>query len=124
MSAEFEEIFDTYDQCRDFDVALANGVLTVDMADLGTYVINKQTPNQEIWFSSPLSVLTSAHDNEYLTRTRSASRSGPKRFKYDEDLHEWRSPTETYPLHELLRREISELLQTPVDFIKPSPEWY
>ena len=30
------------------------GVLTVKMgSDLGTYVINKQTPNKQIWLSSP-----------------------------------------------------------------------
>ncbi len=32
-----------------------SGVLTVKMGgDLGTYVINKQTPNKQIWLSSPV----------------------------------------------------------------------
>lgn len=31
------------------------GVLTVALGDLGTYVINKQTPNRQIWMSSPVS---------------------------------------------------------------------
>lgn len=31
-----------------------SGVLTVKLGgDLGTYVINKQTPNKQIWLSSP-----------------------------------------------------------------------
>jgi len=38
------------------------GVLTVDVKPHGTYVINKQPPNKQIWLSSPV--------------------SGPKRFDY------------------------------------------
>ncbi len=34
---------------------LQQGVLTLRLGDLGTYVINKQTPNRQIWMSSPLS---------------------------------------------------------------------
>jgi len=32
---------------------LQSGVLTVKLGDHGTYVINKQTPNKQIWLSSP-----------------------------------------------------------------------
>jgi hypothetical protein len=36
-------------------VPLADGVLTVSLGgDQGIYVINKQTPNKQIWLSSPL----------------------------------------------------------------------
>ena len=31
------------------------GVLTLNLPPHGTYVINKQPPNQQIWISSPLS---------------------------------------------------------------------
>ena len=31
------------------------GVLTISWPDKGTYVINKQPPNKQIWLSSPLS---------------------------------------------------------------------
>ena len=34
---------------------LQQGVLTVRLGELGTYVINKQTPNRQIWMSSPVS---------------------------------------------------------------------
>jgi len=37
------------------DVEFGQGVLTVRLGDRGTYVLNKQTPNQQIWMSSPLS---------------------------------------------------------------------
>lgn len=30
-----------------------SGVLTLRLADKGTYVINKQPPNKQIWLSSP-----------------------------------------------------------------------
>lgn len=32
-----------------------SGVMTVTVANKGTYVINKQPPNKQIWLSSPLS---------------------------------------------------------------------
>jgi frataxin len=38
------------------------GVLTIDIPKRGTYILNKQPPNKQIWLSSP--------------------HSGPKRFDY------------------------------------------
>mmetsp|Transcript_22269 Transcript_22269/g.56657 ORF Transcript_22269/g.56657 Transcript_22269/m.56657 type:complete len:202 (-) Transcript_22269:128-733(-) len=37
------------------DVEYGQGVLTVKLGRHGTYVINKQTPNRQIWLSSPVS---------------------------------------------------------------------
>ena len=34
---------------------MQQGVPTVRLGELGTYVINKQTPNRQIWMSSPIS---------------------------------------------------------------------
>jgi frataxin len=34
---------------------MQQGVLTVKLGSHGTYVINKQTPNRQIWMSSPVS---------------------------------------------------------------------
>ena len=48
------------------EVVLASGVLTFTFPPHGTWVINKQTPNRQLWWSSPL--------------------SGPKRFEYDNGL--------------------------------------
>jgi frataxin len=39
----------------DADVELSQGVLTLKLGDAGTYVINKQTPNRQLWMSSPVS---------------------------------------------------------------------
>lgn len=37
------------------DVEYTQGVLTLSLPSIGTYVINKQPPNKQIWLSSPLS---------------------------------------------------------------------
>mmetsp|Transcript_19226 Transcript_19226/g.53572 ORF Transcript_19226/g.53572 Transcript_19226/m.53572 type:complete len:212 (+) Transcript_19226:217-852(+) len=49
------------------EVVFASGVLTLTLPPHGTWVLNKQTPNQQIWWSSPL--------------------SGPRRYEYDGE--EW-----------------------------------
>ena len=51
------------------EVNYASGVLTIYLPPHGTYVINKQTPNQQIWWSSPI--------------------SGPRRYEYDEKMERW-----------------------------------
>jgi frataxin len=53
----------------EYECENAAGVLTLKMPPHGTWVINKQTPNQQIWWSSPL--------------------SGPKRFEYEPESGEW-----------------------------------
>lgn len=37
------------------DVQYSTGVLTANLGKHGTYVVNKQTPNRQIWLSSPVS---------------------------------------------------------------------
>lgn len=44
-------------------------MLNINLGSAGTWVINKQTPNRQIWWSSP--------------------QSGPKRFEYDEEHDAW-----------------------------------
>ncbi|XP_022697403.1 frataxin homolog, mitochondrial-like isoform X3 [Varroa jacobsoni] len=49
----FEKLLE---EVTDADVNLSDGVLTVMLGqNHGTYVINKQTPNRQIWLSSPIS---------------------------------------------------------------------
>mmetsp|Transcript_19917 Transcript_19917/g.23922 ORF Transcript_19917/g.23922 Transcript_19917/m.23922 type:complete len:184 (-) Transcript_19917:35-586(-) len=59
-----EDLFDETEV--DVEVSLAAGVLTLSFPPHGTWVINKQTPNQQIWWSSPV--------------------SGPRRYEYEEGL--------------------------------------
>lgn len=37
------------------DLNYSDGVMTLKLKDQSTYVINKQTPNRQIWLSSPVS---------------------------------------------------------------------
>lgn len=48
----FEELCESI---PDLDVELSQGVLNLHLPPLGDYVINKQPPNKQIWWSSPLS---------------------------------------------------------------------
>lgn len=51
------------------EVNYASGVLTMYLPPHGTWVINKQTPNEQLWWSSPI--------------------SGPRRYEYDEKRERW-----------------------------------
>lgn len=78
----------------EIDVDLSQGVLTLTMP-AGTYVINKQPPNHQIWLSSPI--------------------SGPKRFEWDDDKRKWVSPREYITLGELLRQETRDSISLELD---------
>ncbi|KAI0479390.1 hypothetical protein GGR56DRAFT_634763 [Xylariaceae sp. FL0804] len=59
LLGRFEELADDNPE---IDVEYSAGVMNIKFPDLGTYVINKQPPNKQIWLSSP--------------------KSGPKRYDY------------------------------------------
>jgi frataxin len=86
-----ETIQDAVDDALDatsieYEIENAAGVLTLKMPPHGTWVINKQTPNQQIWWSSPL--------------------SGPKRFEYDPESGEWFSTKDGLYLGPFLVQEL------------------
>ncbi|XP_076774691.1 frataxin, mitochondrial isoform X1 [Arvicanthis niloticus] len=90
----FEDLADKPYTLEDYDVSFGDGVLTIKLGgDLGTYVINKQTPNKQIWLSSPS--------------------SGPKR--YDWTGKNWVYSHDGVSLHELLARELTKALNTKLD---------
>ncbi|KAL9183429.1 hypothetical protein ACHAXT_004285 [Thalassiosira profunda] len=65
-----EDNFDAAEAEDDIpEVNYASGVLTMSLPPHGTWVINKQTPNEQLWWSSPL--------------------SGPRRYEYDEEKERW-----------------------------------
>jgi len=37
----------------EFDISYSDGILNIQL-EQGTYCLNKQTPNKQIWFSSPI----------------------------------------------------------------------
>ncbi|XP_028270130.1 frataxin, mitochondrial isoform X2 [Parambassis ranga] len=91
----FEDLTDEAFTGADYDVVFSSGVLTVKVGgDHGTYVINKQTPNRQIWLSSPT--------------------SGPKR--YDWTGERWVYTHDGISLHQLLAREFSIIFDREMDF--------
>lgn len=92
LSERLETILEVrYDQGA--DVSLSNGVLTVTLDSDNTYVINKQTPNRQLWLSSPL--------------------SGPMRFDYISG--HWLDKNSGSELKNLLSEELSKLLEVKVE---------
>ncbi|XP_075503329.1 frataxin, mitochondrial [Primulina tabacum] len=77
-----------------YDVDYGNEVLTLKLGRLGTYVINKQTPNRQIWMSSPV--------------------SGPSRFDWDQHSRAWIYRRTTQDLSKVLETELLELCGEPI----------
>ncbi|KAI9681261.1 MAG: Mitochondrial chaperone Frataxin [Caeruleum heppii] len=70
------------------DVELSSGVLTLIFPPAGTYVLNKQPPNRQIWLSSPV--------------------SGPKRYDWDPtgSTGEWIYRRDGSKLTDLVKQEL------------------
>eukprot|EP00041_Stephanoeca_diplocostata_P028488 m.809461 g.809461 ORF g.809461 m.809461 type:complete len:202 (+) comp23383_c1_seq16:311-916(+) len=100
LSDELNDIADSHPQGYEFDVDFGDAVLTVDLADHGTYVINKQTPNQQIWLSSPT--------------------SGPKRYDFDMSTNTWVYSHDNVTLHARLSTELSAALGQNLVFEPPA----
>ncbi|KPJ03396.1 Frataxin-like, mitochondrial [Papilio xuthus] len=94
----FEEIVERSPNLKGADVTYSDGVLTVALgAEYGTYVINRQSPNKQIWLSSPV--------------------SGPKRYDLVlKDGGYWIYKHDGVTLHKLLQEEISKIVVTKIDF--------
>ena len=94
LNDRFSELIEDHDSLMGADTTLADGVLTVKLNDHGTYVINKQTPNQQIWLSSPV--------------------SGP--YRYDIFRNSWVYKHTGETMHALLDREMPKFIQTDPKF--------
>ncbi|KAM0752461.1 Frataxin, partial [Meredithblackwellia eburnea MCA 4105] len=90
-----EHIEDLGRDAEGFEVDYSSGVLTLDLGDNGTYVINKQPPNKQIWLSSPL--------------------SGPKRYDYDQTHRVWFYHRDGTLLRDLLNNELKVLMSPTID---------
>ncbi|KAI3651567.1 hypothetical protein MP228_002870 [Amoeboaphelidium protococcarum] len=96
LSDQFTELEEVLgDKAKILDVELTQGVLTFRLGAKGTYVINKQPPTKQIWFSSPI--------------------SGPKRFDYNIGVNEWIDARSEKSLQELLSEELSKLFSITYD---------
>ena len=76
------------DERDDVEAELSSGVLTLKIAGTGTWVLNKQVPNRQLWLSSPL--------------------SGPCRFDYVDGT--WTHTRDGSSLSELLERELGLIM--------------
>ncbi|KAI8060320.1 hypothetical protein BC940DRAFT_371415 [Gongronella butleri] len=81
-----------------FDLEYSQGVMTLKLGAHGTYVINKQPPNKQIWLSSP--------------------KSGPKRFDYDDAQHKWFYQRDNSTLDGLLNDELNGILGDDIDVLE------
>uniref|UniRef100_A0A2M4C0Z6 ferroxidase n=1 Tax=Anopheles marajoara TaxID=58244 RepID=A0A2M4C0Z6_9DIPT len=97
----FEELVEETSTLTQADVMYSDGVLTVNFGrPHGTYVINRQSPNRQIWLSSPT--------------------SGPKRYDFVSgkeaiDKGYWLYRHDGVTLHELLHEEVSKIAGRPLD---------
>jgi len=88
---DLQEKLQTLEQAGidDFDIEYGHGVLTLRLGAKGTYVLNKQAPNKQIWWSSPI--------------------SGPKRFNLDTTTGAWVNTRDLVPLTKELEEELKKL---------------
>ncbi|PNS15668.1 iron donor protein CyaY [Sphaceloma murrayae] len=97
MEQILTKVEEIQEEREDVDVEYSAGVLSITFPPAGTYVINKQPPNKQIWLSSPI--------------------SGPKRYdwaalgegmesKEGSGVGEWVYLRDGSRLSELLRKEL------------------
>ncbi|KAJ9530176.1 hypothetical protein QJQ45_023460, partial [Haematococcus lacustris] len=89
---ELHEVIEAYVEglnLDDSDVEYSQGVLSVKLGKAGTYVLNKQAPNRQIWLSSPV--------------------SGPLRFDWDSQRQQWVYHRDGRELLSLLDAELTKL---------------
>ncbi|XP_022904941.2 frataxin, mitochondrial [Onthophagus taurus] len=99
LTEYFEELIENAKHLNEADVSYSSGVLTVDFGlPYGIYVINRQSPNKQIWLSSPT--------------------SGPKRYNFVSEENCWVYKHDGVSLHQLLQEEITKIVGAEVDFNK------
>uniref|UniRef100_A0A1B6LML7 ferroxidase n=1 Tax=Graphocephala atropunctata TaxID=36148 RepID=A0A1B6LML7_9HEMI len=95
LCERFEDIIESTVVLKSADVTFGDGVLTVKLGKFGTYVINRQSPNRQIWLSSPT--------------------SGPKRYDFVRSRNGWVYRHDNRTLHSLLQEEISAIVNNTID---------
>lgn len=81
------------------DVSCTSGVLTIETSSKGTFIINKQAPNVQLWLSSPVS---GPHHYDMVTSTDNGV-----------ETVFWRSDSDEHDLKEKLASELSDVLLEP-----------
>ncbi|KEG09272.1 frataxin-like, mitochondrial precursor [Trypanosoma grayi] len=86
------------------DVSLSGGVLSIETASKGTFVLNKQAPNAQLWLSSPVS--GPHHYDMILPEGRSKAMTP--------DVVRWLANSDGHCLQEKLERELTDTLGVEV----------
>lgn len=76
--------------------ASQDGVLNVTIGEHGTFVLNKQAPNLQMWLSSPV--------------------SGPLRYDYVSEKAAWHNTRDQHELLALLASDFETLVGKRIDF--------
>ncbi|GAV51542.1 hypothetical protein ZYGR_0AF00130 [Zygosaccharomyces rouxii] len=93
LSDQLEDLSQKYPESVP-EVELTQGVMQLELGGIGSYVINKQPPNKQIWLASPV--------------------SGPNRFDFYKN--EWISLRDGSKLLEILNNEVNQAVtQEKVD---------
>ncbi|KAA8499877.1 Frataxin, mitochondrial [Porphyridium purpureum] len=102
-SHTLEELLDAVEEpaeeCvgSEFDAELSGDVLNLRLGAVrGTYVFNLQTPNRQIWMSSPV--------------------SGPWRFHYNPERCQWYSTRDGQSLGDKVGAELHQLIGVRISF--------
>lgn len=88
-----DKIFEQAEEWDDADTDLVNGILTIELDEVGQFLLNKHAPLMQIWVSSPL--------------------SGAWHFAFDEANEYWKCTKTEIELFEFLSKEFSQALQEP-----------
>lgn len=93
-----QETIEAFVDARDdaSDVDFSGDVLNFSVPDRGTFVLNKQAPNKQIWLSSPI--------------------SGPLRYDLDLDAVDWVCTRDRASLGATLSRDITQLTGHEIRF--------
>ena len=101
---------------NDFEVTYASGVLTLVMPPHGTWVLNKQTPNRQIWWSSPIS---GPRRYEYNNNNNGDDDNNNNNSGDSEDIGQWvytrNESDSTTTLIQTLREELFEIYQIELE---------
>lgn len=83
---------------------MQQGVLSLNMGSKGSYVINKQGPNRQIWWSSPIRYIFLSCPRQHCQTPR----SGPRRYYFD-PKQGWLNTRDNSSLIELLQTELRQI---------------
>ena len=83
----------------DADIEYSQGVMTIELGQKGTFVINKQSTNKQLWMSSPV--------------------SGPCRYDWSDGL--WVYKRDGHVMTDRLEDELKELLNMKDIDLEPPP---